>query len=120
MNWSSSITTLLRECLPSGAEPQLEGRKYSGKDDGVYHIASRKSESHVFIWFPQKSARVARVGAGRQGRPGFLVLKTRRGPPGGESPQEQGWEIRVMGPPPEVREGCDLVVEFPLGRNCKS
>jgi len=25
-----------------------------------------------------------------------------------------GWEIRVMGPPPEVRQGCDLVIEFPL------
>jgi hypothetical protein len=27
---------------------------------------------------------------------------------------EQGWEIRVMGPPPEIRQGCDLVIEFPL------
>ena len=26
----------------------------------------------------------------------------------------QGWEIRVMGPPPEIRQGCDLVIEFPL------
>lgn len=26
----------------------------------------------------------------------------------------KGWEIRVMGPPPEVRQGCDLVIEFPL------
>ncbi|AHM57896.1 carbohydrate ABC transporter ATP-binding prot ein, CUT1 family (plasmid) [Peptoclostridium acidaminophilum DSM 3953] len=25
-----------------------------------------------------------------------------------------GWEIRVMGPPPEIRSGCDLVIEFPL------
>jgi hypothetical protein len=25
-----------------------------------------------------------------------------------------GWEIRVMGPPPEVRSGCDLIIEFPL------
>ncbi len=24
------------------------------------------------------------------------------------------WEIRVMGPPPEIRSGCDLVIEFPL------
>jgi hypothetical protein len=28
--------------------------------------------------------------------------------------KRQGWEIRVMGPPPEVRQGCDLVIEFPL------
>ena len=25
-----------------------------------------------------------------------------------------GWKIRVMGPPPEVRSGCDLIIEFPL------
>jgi hypothetical protein len=25
-----------------------------------------------------------------------------------------GWRIKVMGPPPEVRSGCDLVIEFPL------
>jgi hypothetical protein len=25
-----------------------------------------------------------------------------------------GREIRVMGPPPEIQRGCDLVVEFPL------
>lgn len=25
-----------------------------------------------------------------------------------------GWPIRVMGPPPEIRTGCDLVIEFPL------
>jgi hypothetical protein len=25
-----------------------------------------------------------------------------------------GWEIRVMGPPPEIQTGCDLVIEFPL------
>ncbi len=26
----------------------------------------------------------------------------------------QGWAVRVMGPPPEIRSGCDLVIEFPL------
>ncbi len=25
-----------------------------------------------------------------------------------------GWEVKVMGPPPEIRKGCDLVIEFPL------
>jgi hypothetical protein len=25
-----------------------------------------------------------------------------------------GWDIKVMGPPPEIRTGCDLVIEFPL------
>jgi hypothetical protein len=28
--------------------------------------------------------------------------------------KEKGWTIRVMGPPPEIRSGCDLVIEFPL------
>ena len=26
----------------------------------------------------------------------------------------KGWEIKVMGPPPNIRSGCDLVIEFPL------
>ena len=26
----------------------------------------------------------------------------------------EGWSVRVMGPPPEIRTGCDLVIEFPL------
>jgi hypothetical protein len=25
-----------------------------------------------------------------------------------------GWRIRVMGPPPEIQSGCDLVIEFPI------
>lgn len=28
--------------------------------------------------------------------------------------KEQGWTVRVMGPPPEIQKGCDLVIEFPL------
>jgi hypothetical protein len=28
--------------------------------------------------------------------------------------EDQGWQIKVMGPPPEIRRGCDLVIEFPL------
>jgi hypothetical protein len=28
--------------------------------------------------------------------------------------KENGWEIRVMGPPPDIRSGCDLVIEFLL------
>lgn len=28
--------------------------------------------------------------------------------------RKAGCEIRVMGPPPEIRTGCDLVIEFPL------
>lgn len=28
--------------------------------------------------------------------------------------KESGWSVRVMGPPPEIQTGCDLVIEFPL------
>jgi hypothetical protein len=28
--------------------------------------------------------------------------------------KKEGWRVRVMGPPPEIRRGCDLVIEFPL------
>jgi hypothetical protein len=28
--------------------------------------------------------------------------------------KKQGCDIRVMGPPPELRKGCDLVIEFPI------
>lgn len=26
----------------------------------------------------------------------------------------EGWNTKVMGPPPEIRTGCDLVIQFPL------
>lgn len=28
--------------------------------------------------------------------------------------KQGGWSIRVMGPPPSIQTGCDLVIEFPL------
>lgn len=28
--------------------------------------------------------------------------------------KKAGWPIRVMGPPPSIQTGCDLVIEFPL------
>ena len=28
--------------------------------------------------------------------------------------KREGRHVRVMGPPPEIRRGCDLVIEFPL------
>jgi hypothetical protein len=28
--------------------------------------------------------------------------------------KKHGWTVRVMGPPPEIQRGCDLVIEFPL------
>lgn len=26
----------------------------------------------------------------------------------------KGWQLKVMGPPPEIQSGCDLVIEIPL------
>lgn len=28
--------------------------------------------------------------------------------------KKAGWSVRVMGPPPSIQTGCDLVIEFPL------
>jgi hypothetical protein len=28
--------------------------------------------------------------------------------------RDAGWTIKVMGPPPEIQSGCDLVIQFPL------
>ena len=28
--------------------------------------------------------------------------------------KQSGWDVRVMGPPPEIQTGCDLVIVFPL------
>jgi hypothetical protein len=28
--------------------------------------------------------------------------------------KKSGWDVRVMGPPPEIQTGCDLVIVFPL------
>jgi len=28
--------------------------------------------------------------------------------------KKAGWSVNVMGPPPEIQRGCDLVIEFPL------
>lgn len=28
--------------------------------------------------------------------------------------KKHGWPVRVMGPPPEIQSGCDLIIEFPL------
>ena len=28
--------------------------------------------------------------------------------------KSKGWQVRVMGPPPGIQSGCDLVIQFPL------
>jgi hypothetical protein len=61
----------------------------------------------------EKSAKVERNRNG-QGR-GILVFENTSEVIRGERVlKDAGWKIRVMGPPPEIRTGCDLVIEFPL------
>ena len=46
---------------------------------------------------------------------GFLVFENTGDVIQGETVlKKSGWSVRVMGPPPEIRTGCDLVIEFPL------
>jgi len=54
-------------------------------------------------------------GENPNGDRGFLVFENTSEVIQAESLlKKKGWEIRVMGPPPEIRSGCDLVIEFPL------
>jgi hypothetical protein len=52
--------------------------------------------------------------AAAQGRGLFLFDNTSEVIQAENLLKKHGWEVRVMGPPPEVRQGCDLVIEFPL------
>ncbi|WP_419786026.1 DUF3343 domain-containing protein [Pseudodesulfovibrio sp.] len=53
--------------------------------------------------------------AGKRADRGILVFDTTSEVIRAEKAlKDSGREIRVMGPPPEIRNGCDLVVEFPL------
>lgn len=46
---------------------------------------------------------------------GFLVFEQTGDVIQGETIlRKSGWTVRVMGPPPEIQTGCDLVIEFPL------
>ncbi|MGB9699982.1 MAG: DUF3343 domain-containing protein [Thermodesulfobacteriota bacterium] len=51
----------------------------------------------------------------KQGDKGFLVFANTSEVIRAEKIlKAQGFAVRVMGPPPEIRRGCDLVIEFPL------
>ena len=64
--------------------------------------------------FKKERAEKRRKNWDRQGR-GILVFENTSEVIRGERVlKDAGWKIRVMGPPPEIRTGCDLVVEFPL------
>lgn len=64
--------------------------------------------------FKKEESAKGRKNRDRQGR-GILVFENTSEVIRGERVlKDAGWKIRVMGPPPEIRTGCDLVVEFPL------
>lgn len=64
-------------------------------------------------WFKKKASRAAAKMQDR-GR-GILVFDNTSEVIQAENAlKARGWPIRVMGPPPEIRTGCDLVIEFPL------
>lgn len=51
----------------------------------------------------------------KKGITGVLVFEnTSEVIQGEKALKSKGWKVRVMGPPPEVRSGCDLVIEFSL------
>lgn len=63
-------------------------------------------------FFKRKRSRAAE---GKKIDRGFLVFENTSEVIQAESILKAGgWNIRVMGPPPEIRSGCDLVIEFPL------
>lgn len=64
-------------------------------------------------WFKKNASRAA-VKMQDRGR-GILVFDNTSEVIQAENAlKARGWSIRVMGPPPEIRTGCDLVIEFPL------
>jgi hypothetical protein len=51
----------------------------------------------------------------RQEDRGFLVFENTSEVIQAENLLKQaGWAVQVMGPPPEIHSGCDLVITFPL------
>jgi hypothetical protein len=67
----------------------------------------------VFTFFKKKRSHGS-PGINNQDR-GILVFENTSEVIRAESVlKNDGWEVRVMGPPPEIRSGCDLVIEFPL------
>ena len=67
-----------------------------------------------FLNFFKRHAAKAAQGSLKQDR-GILVFENTSEVIRAESVLKAGgWKIRVMGPPPEIRSGCDLVIEIPL------
>ena len=68
----------------------------------------------MFAWLKRRRAESSAPEADRVGR-GIMVFEQTGEVIRAENLlRGEGWEVRVMGPPPEIRTGCDLVIEFPL------
>ncbi len=71
-------------------------------------------------WFPRRKAAApaapaAPAAAAPAGDRGLLVFANTSEVIRAESLLKRGgWPLRVVGPPPELATGCDLVIEFPL------
>jgi len=69
----------------------------------------------LFDYLKGKRTQDAASGLERKTDRGFLVFENTSEVIHAETLlKKHGWEIRVMGPPSEIRKGCDLVIEFPL------
>lgn len=68
----------------------------------------------MFAWLKRRRAESSAPEADRVGR-GIMVFEQTGEVIRAENLlRGEGWAVRVMGPPPEIRTGCDLVIEFPL------
>ena len=68
----------------------------------------------MFAWLKRRREAPSAPGTDRVGR-GIMVFEQTGEVIRAENLlRDQGWAVRVMGPPPEIRTGCDLVIEFPL------
>ena len=68
-----------------------------------------------FDFLKRFSGSAAEPAADQQADRGFLVFENTSEVIQAERLiKEAGWAVQVMGPPPEIRSGCDLVITFPL------
>ena len=66
-------------------------------------------------WWPFKKRLKPQVSASPTGDRGILVFShTSEVIRAEKTLKAAGWPIRVMGPPPEIQSGCDLVIEIPI------
>lgn len=68
----------------------------------------------MFAWLKRRREAPTATGTDRVGR-GIMVFEQTGEVIRAENLlRDLGRPVRVMGPPPEIRTGCDLVIEFPL------